>query len=201
MGKKRAAQNLRQIYCLCCQFCYNEKTTLEITMRRRLYFMLPDVPSARAMLDEMLLARVPECNMKFMAKEGTLPNDMPDCSFLQRTDLIHGAQLGMVIGGIVGLMAGVFLTLFPPDGFTIRTVAILLVALGGALFGGWASGMNAAAVPNKKLEHFAPAIEQGQVLMIVDVPSRRVIEIEEMIAKRHPEISFGGIEPPVLAFP
>jgi hypothetical protein len=33
------------------------------------------------------------------------------------------------------------------------------------------------------------------------VPSRRVIEIEEMIAKRHPEISFGGIEPPVLAFP
>ncbi|MES2258772.1 MAG: DUF1269 domain-containing protein [Pseudomonadota bacterium] len=170
-------------------------------MRRRLYFLLPDIPSARAMLDEMLLARIEERHMKFMATEGTLPEDMPDCSFMQRTDLVHGAQWGMIIGGIVGLGAGVFLTLFPPDGLTLRTAAILLVALAGALFGGWASGMNAAAVPNKKLEQFAEPIKRGQVLMIVDVPPRRVIEIEEMIARRHPEISFGGIEPPMLAFP
>lgn len=170
-------------------------------MRRRLYYMLPDVPSARAMLDELLLARIEERHIKFLARDGTLPDDMPGCSFLQRTDLVHGAQLGMVIGGIVGLGAGIFLVMFPPDGLTLRTAAILLVALGGALFGGWASGMNAAAVPNKKLEQFTPRIEQGQVLMIVDVPPRRVREIEEMIAKRHPEISFGGIEPPMLAFP
>jgi hypothetical protein len=61
--------------------------------------------------------------------------------------------------------------------------------------------MNAAAVPNTRLNKFAGAIEQGQVLLIVDVPVGRVTEIEEMIAKRHPEISFGGMEPPMLAFP
>ena len=169
-------------------------------MRRRLYFMLPDVPSARAMLDELLLARIEIGHMRFMARDG-LPSDMPDVSFLQKTDLVHGAQLGVVIGAIVGLGAGVFLTLFPVDGMTLRTAAILLVALGGAIFGGWASGMNAAAVPNTRLRQFTPRIEQGQVLLIVDVPVRRVEEIEEMIAKRHPEISFGGMEPPMLAFP
>lgn len=169
-------------------------------MRRRLYFMLPDVPSARAMLDELLLARIEIGHMRFMARD-SLPSDMPDVSFLQKTDLVHGAQLGVVIGAIVGLGAGVFLTLFPVDGMTLRTAAILLVALGGAIFGGWASGMNAAAVPNTRLKQFMPRIEQGQVLLIVDVPVRRVEEIEEMIAKRHPEISFGGMEPPMLAFP
>ncbi|WP_445231187.1 DUF1269 domain-containing protein [Duganella rhizosphaerae] len=169
-------------------------------MRRRLYFMLPDVPSARSMLDELLLARIEIGHMRFMARDG-LPSDMPDVSFLQKTDLVHGAQLGVVIGAIVGLGAGVFLTLFPVDGMTLRTAAILLVALGGAIFGGWASGMNAAAVPNTRLKQFMPRIEQGQVLLIVDVPVRRVEEIEEMIAKRHPEISFGGMEPPMLAFP
>ncbi len=169
-------------------------------MRRRLYFMLPDVPSARAMLDELLLARIEIGHMRFMARDG-LPSDMPDVNFLQKTDLVHGAQLGVVIGAIVGLGAGVFLTLFPVDGMTLRTAAILLVALGGAIFGGWASGMNAAAVPNTRLKQFTPRIEQGQVLLIVDVPVRRVEEIEEMIAKRHPEISFGGMEPPMLAFP
>ena len=170
-------------------------------MRRRLYFMLPDVASARAMLDELLLARIEIGHMRFLARDGTLPADMPDANILHKTDVVHGAQLGVIIGGVVGLAAGVFLTLFPLDGYTVRTAAILLVALGGALFGGWASGMNAAAVPNSRLRQFASRIEQGQVLLIVDVPVRRVDEIEDMIAKRHPEISFGGIEPPMLAFP
>ncbi len=170
-------------------------------MRRRLYFMLPDVSSARSMLDELLLARIEIGHMRFMAREGALPADMPGVSFLHRTDLVHGAQLGVVIGAIVGLGAGIFLTLFPIDGMSLRTAAILLVTLGGAVFGGWASGMNAAAVPNTRLNKFAPAIEKGQVLLIIDVPVGRVVEIEEMIAKRHPEISFGGMEPPMLAFP
>jgi hypothetical protein len=169
-------------------------------MRRRLYFMLPDIPSARSMLDELLLARIEIAHMRFMAK-APLPPDMPDASFVQRTDLVHGAQLGLVIGAIVGLGAGIFLTLFPVDGLTMRTAAILLVTLGGALFGAWASGMNAAAVPNTRLRQFAPSIEQGRVLLMVDVPVGRVSEIEQMIVRRHPEISFGGMEPPMLAFP
>lgn len=170
-------------------------------MRRRLYFMLPNVQNARNMLDELLLSRIEVSHMRFMAREGSLPDDMPGVSFLQKTDLVHGAQLGVVIGAIVGLGAGVFLTMFPVDGISLRTAAILLVTLGGALFGGWASGMNAAAVPNSRLRQFAGGIEQGQVLLIVDVPVARVAEIEQMIARRHPEISFGGMEPPMLAFP
>ena len=189
-------------HCYAVRLCYNGWIRIvgETIMRRRLYFMLPDLPSARAMLDELLLARIEIGHMRFMAREA-LPPDMPDVSFLQRTDLIHGAQLGVVIGAMVGLCAGIFLTLFPVEGMSMRTAAILLVTLGGALFGGWASGMNAAAVPNTRLRQFAPAIDQGKVLLIVDVPVRRVAEIEGMIAKRHPDISFGGMEPPMLAFP
>ncbi len=170
-------------------------------MRRRLYFMLPNITSARAMLDELLLARIDERFMHFMAKEGALPDDMPDANFLQKTDLIHGAQMGLMIGGLVGLGAGTLLVLFPPEGITLRTVAILVAGLGGAVFGAWASGMNAAAIPNSRLQAFTERIEQGQVLLIVDLPLRRVKEIEEMIGQRHPEISFGGVEPHMPAFP
>lgn len=170
-------------------------------MRRRLYFLLPDVPSGRKLVDELLVARVDINHMHFMAKDDSLQDGMPAVNFLHKTDLVHGAQLGVVIGAIVGIGAGIFLTMFPVEGMTLRTAAILLVGLGGAIFGGWASGMNAAAVPNTRLKKFAAAIEQGQVLLILDVPTARVEEIEEMIAKRHPEISFGGMEPPMLAFP
>ncbi|MES2129477.1 MAG: DUF1269 domain-containing protein [Pseudomonadota bacterium] len=170
-------------------------------MRRRIYFMLPDVPSARSMLDELLLKRIEERYMHFWAKEGTLPSDMPDASFLQKTDLVHGAQMGMMIGGGAGLLAGVLLVMFPPEGLSLQTFAILIAGLGGAVFGAWASGMNAAAVPNSRLKQFAERIEQGQVLLIIDLPLSRVQEIEDLIEARHPEITFGGQEASVPAFP
>jgi hypothetical protein len=163
--------------------------------------MLPDMGSARAMLDELLLARIEEKYMHFYAKEGTLLSDMPEANFFQKTDLIHGAEVGMVIGGLAGLLAGALLLLFPLEGLELRTIALLIAGIGGALFGSWASGMAAAAIPNSRLKPFEAGIERGQVLLIIDLPLRRVNEIEELIAKRHPEIKFGGVEPHIPAFP
>ncbi len=170
-------------------------------MRRRIYFMLPDIPSARALLDELLLKRIEERHMHFMAREGTLPSDMPDANFLHKTDLVHGAQMGLMVGGGAGLIAGVLLVMFPPEGLTLQTFAILVAGLGGAVFGAWASGMNAAAVPNSRLAQFAERIQAGQVLLIIDLPLARIKEIENLIAERHPEISFGGQDAHIPAFP
>lgn len=78
---------------------------------------------------------------------------------------------------------------------------MLIAALLGALFGTWASSMAASAVPNSKLKSFHPDIERGKVLMMVDVPMRRVQEISDLVAKRHPEAVSGGFEPTILAFP
>ena len=170
-------------------------------MRRRLYFMLPDVPSARSMLDELLLARIEEKHMRFYAREGALPADMPEANFLQKTDLVHGTEIGMLIGGAVGLGAGILLVLFPLEGLQVRTLAILVAGIGGAVFGAWVSGMAAAAIPNSRLKAFDAGIERGQVLLIIDVPYRRVTEIERTIEKRHPEVKFGGMEPHTPVFP
>ena len=170
-------------------------------MRRRLYYMLPDVPSARAMLDELLLARIEERHIHFCAREGSLPADMPEANTFQKTDLVHGAEIGMMIGGIAGLLAGSLLLIFPPEGIELRTLALLVSGLGGAVFGSWASGMAAAAIPSSRLKPFAAGIEKGQVLLMVDVPYRRVTEVEDMITKRHPEINFCGVEPHIPAFP
>ena len=170
-------------------------------MRHRLYYMLPDMACARTLLDELLLKRIEERHMHFMAREGTLPHDMPDANFLHKTDLVHGAQMGMMIGGGAGLIAGVLLVMFPPEGLSLQTFAILVAGLGGAVFGAWASGMNAAAVPNSRLAQFAEGIQQGKVLLIIDVPRGRVREIEEVIKSCHPEYTFGGEDPHVPVFP
>jgi len=170
-------------------------------MRRRLYFMLPDVPNARKMLDTLLLARIEERHMHFHAKDGTVLPDMPEASFVQKTDLIHGMESGMVIGAGAGLLGGILLVLFPPEGIRLEVFAILATAFGGGLFGTWASGMAAAAIPNSRLKQFRAGMENGQVLLMIDVPLHKVGLIEDLIESSNPSATFGGREPHIPAFP
>jgi membrane protein implicated in regulation of membrane protease activity len=170
-------------------------------MRRRLYFLLPDVESARAILNEMLLARIEIGRMHFLGKRGQLPPDLPEASFLQKTDFVHGAQLGLGIGGLAGIVVGLLVVAFPPGGASLQLVTVLIAAIVGALFGAWASSMAASAVPNSKLRRFHAEIERGKVLMMVDVPMGRVREISDLVARRHPAAVSGGFEPTIPAFP
>ena len=170
-------------------------------MRRRLYFVLPDVECARQMLNDLLLARIECKHIHFLSRRDSLPDDLPQANVLQKTDIVHGAQLGIVIGGVVGAVAGGLLVFFPPEGATLALMTVLLVAMGGAVFGAWASSMVASSVPNSRLKGFERDMEAGKVLMMVDVPMRRQQEINDMIVARHPEAAAGGFEPTIPAFP
>jgi hypothetical protein len=169
-------------------------------MRKRLYFMLQDAPSARRMLDEMLLARIEVRHIRFLATRGTLPDDMPEAGVLQKTDIVHGAEMGLVIGGVAGTLGGVLVVMFPPGGVSLQLVTILITALLGGLFGAWVSSMIGTQVPNSKLKAFYADIERGKVLMMVDVPFSRIQEMREHVAQRHPEAEFGGMAGVVMAF-
>lgn len=170
-------------------------------MRRRLYFVLPDVESARSMLKEMLLARIEVRHIHFLSRRGTLPDDLPEATVLQKTDIVHGAQMGIGIGAIVGAVAGALVVFFPPEGVTLKLITILGVAIGGAFFGAWASSMVASSVPNSRLKPFEREIESGRVLMMIDVPVSRVQEIRDLVTRHHPEAASGGVEPTIPAFP
>jgi hypothetical protein len=166
--------------------------------RRRLYFLLPDVASATDMMNELLLARIEARRIHFLAQRGALPADLPEATVLQKTDFIHGAQLGMVIGGVAGTMGGLLVVLFPPGGTPLELVTVLVAALLGALFGAWASSLVASAVPNTQLARFASELEKGKVLMMVDVPLTRINAINELVSRRHPEAIPAGFEPSVV---
>ena len=170
-------------------------------MRRRLYFVLPDVESARTMLNDMLLARIECRHIHFLSRRGSLPADLPEATVMQKTDIVHGAQMGLIIGAIVGAVAGGLLVMYPPEGITLKLIAVLAVAVGGALFGTWVSSMVASSVPNSRLKAFERDMEAGRVLMMVDVPMRRVQEICELVMRRHPEAANAGFEPTIPAFP
>lgn len=170
-------------------------------MRRRLYFMVPDIASVRRIRDELLLARIEDGHIHIMAKDGIPLAGLHEASILQKTDFVHGAETGLTIGGGIGIIAGLVAVFFPPVGVEMQLGTILLTALIGAAFGAWASSMVASSIPNSRLKTFESAIADGRILMMVDVPTGRVAEIKELVASHHPEATNSGMEPTIPAFP
>lgn len=170
-------------------------------MRRRLYFLLPDVDSANRTADDLLLARIEDRHMRFLAKRGTDLGELHEAGYLQKTDLVHGAGIGLALGGVAGIILGAYIVANPPQGTHPQLVALLVAAVVGAVLGAWMASMAAAAVPNSRLRPFEQAIEQGQVLLMVDVPYGRVEQVRELVLGRHPEALAGGQESRYPVFP
>lgn len=198
-------------------------------MRRRIYWLLPDLASARRTMNDLLLARVGDAHIHFVAKDGSDMRGLHEANLLQTSDLLRSAQLGLVVGGVGGAVVGfVVAMLFPiiegtPAGWeSVRAVlatpgwqvgdlmaawnspqwamAAVLALLGGVL-GAWSSSMIGIAAPSHRLLRFEGALAQGQYLLMVDVPLSRVQEIEALVAQKDPEAHFEGLEPEVPAFP
>jgi hypothetical protein len=173
----------------------------EATMRRRLYFLLPDVESARRTADDLLLARIEDRHMRFLARRGTDLGELHEASYLQKTDLVHGAGIGLMLGGIGGLVLGALIVTYPPEGTSPQLVAVLIAAVVGGALGAWMASMAAAAVPNSRLKQFQDDIERGRVLLMVDVPYGRVEQVRDLVLERHPEAVSGGQATRFPAFP
>jgi hypothetical protein len=170
-------------------------------MTNRLYFVLPDVASACQLADDLLLARVEDRRMHFLAKRGTDLGALHEASHFQKTDIVHGAGVGLFLGAGVGLALGLLLMYFPPGGAPLQLVTLLLTTIVGALLGAWVSSMVAMQIPNSRLKMFEKAIEQGKILLILDLPMSRGSEIRAMLDWRHPEAISGGQEALVPGFP
>jgi hypothetical protein len=173
----------------------------ETIMRRRLYFILPDVASARRVADELLLARIEDRHMHFLAQRGTDLGELHEASYLQKTDLVHGAEVGLAIGGCGGFLLGIFVFLAPPEGVTLQLVTVLITTLAAAFLGAWIASLAGTAVPNSRLKLYQDDIAHGKVLLMLDLPVGRVEEVRALISRHHPEASAGRLEPASPAFP
>jgi hypothetical protein len=159
------------------------------------------VESARRTADDLLLARFEDRHMHFLARRGAHLGELREASVLQKTDLVHGAGVGLAIGGLGGVLLGALIVAFPIEGTRPQLVAVLVAAVVGALLGAWMASMAAAAVPNSRLQAFHGDIEKGKVLLMLDVPYGRVEQARELVHARHPEASDRGVESRHPVFP
>ncbi len=169
---------------------------------RRLYFLIPDTTSAKAIVDELLLARVEERHIHLVAKDHSslIKEHLPEASLLEESDFVPALERGVAVGGATGLVAGLAVLILP-TGLIVGGGAVLATSLLGAGMGAWVSSMIGISAPNSRLQKFEEDIEAGNLLMLIDVPKARVEEITDLVAQHHPEAHVEGTEPTVPPFP
>jgi len=171
-------------------------------MRKRIYWLLPDVASARRTMDDMLLARIDERHMHFVGREDIRLFGLHAANFLQTSDVVRAAQMGALIGAVLGSAAGIGVAWYlPVAGEPPQWGLVVVLAMVGVVFGAWVSSMIGVSIPSQRLRRFERAIQQGQILLMLDAPEGRVEEIESRLQVLHPEAHLEGVEPNIPAFP
>ncbi|MGB5260664.1 MAG: DUF1269 domain-containing protein [Gammaproteobacteria bacterium] len=170
---------------------------------RRLYFLVPDVDSAKVIVDELLLARIEERHIHIAASDHHVLTEanLPEANLLQESDFIPAVERGLAVGGATGVLAGIAAVAIPGVGLALGGGAILGIGLAGAGLGAWVSSMIGISAPSSRLTEYEKSIEQGNLLMMVDVPKARVDDITALVRTHHPEAHIEGTEPVIPAFP
>jgi hypothetical protein len=119
--------------------------------------------------------------------------DLPGANIWQRTELAHGIEWGIGLGGVAGLLGGLLVVAFPPAGITLGGGALVAGTAAGAAFGALVTALLGSQEHNHKLDAFQLALAAGQILLMVDVPRQRAEEVKTTILKHHPEAEIGSV--------
>jgi hypothetical protein len=168
---------------------------------RRIYFLVPDIATAKCIVDELLLARIEERHIHVIAKRGTPLEDLPEANLLQKSDFIPAVEHGLALGGSAGILAGLVAIALPATAPVIAGGVLLATTLAGAGVGAWAGGMVGMSVGSTRIKQFEDAIEAGELLVLADVPKGQVDEIEARVKLHLPQAKIEGTEPEIPAFP
>ncbi|MEN8166296.1 MAG: DUF1269 domain-containing protein [Pseudomonadota bacterium] len=158
---------------------------------RRLFFLTPDVNSCQAIVQELEASGVPERHLHVIASIEQALDDLPEAGILQKTELLHGIEKGVGLGGTAGMLGGLLALAFPPAGIVLGGGALLAGAAAGAGFGAVVTALMTSHEHNHDLDAFQRAIETGEILLMVDIPRGQVDKTKELILGHHPEAKIG----------
>lgn len=160
---------------------------------RRIYFLAPDLTTTHKIVDEIRSEGIEDSRIHVLAKRDTPLEDLPEAGITIKTDFIAAVERGVALGGSSGLLVGLFALRFA--GVAMAGAPILGALFAGATIGSLAGGLSGLSAGNSRLRQFEEAIENGEFLVLLDIPKEKVDQVSETIIKHYPEVEFEGIEP------
>lgn len=160
---------------------------------KRLYYLTQSMESTESISDDLHQAGVTDWNFHVISKQheaGLYRRHIHSANLFHKSDIIHSAERGVIIGFIAGVLLSWFLSVVPVFGTTIGGSAVLMVILFSVLIGGWLGGFVGIQTENYKIRRFHDQIEAGYFLILVDVEVGQEEIVREVMDKKHQEAKY-----------
>ncbi len=159
-------------------------------MKRRLYFLFPRTDQVQTAIDELREAGIDTRHVYAMARDDVDLNSLPSATARQRSDVCCQVEnlawnTNLAIFGLA-LVALAFAAWQGSWAGALAAFAVMIVTF-------FVGERFAATVPRAHIREFREAIAHGEILLMVDAPSERVAEVEDIVHRRHPEAAVGGV--------
>ncbi|MGM0450093.1 MAG: DUF1269 domain-containing protein [Pseudomonadota bacterium] len=161
---------------------------------KRLCFLSPDETNTRHLVNDLQANGIPEERIYVVAREGVQLEGLPDAG-QESDDFLPAYLRGVAIGGAGGLIAGLLAMAMPVPALPVSAISVLLFGLYGAGFGGLLAGLAGASYHSSRLSAFEPALEQGKLLVIVELPRHEITHYTALVRNLYPEVEVIGPEP------
>jgi len=159
---------------------------------KRLFYLTKNIDSTEQISHDLHHAGITDWNFHVLSKDeaGLYKRRIHSANVIQKTDLVHSLEKSTLIGLGAGLLAALVLSQIPVHGEAPSFAILAGVFVAGILFGVWHGTLYGVQNENIKVKPFHDKIEQGFYLIMVDVAARQVAQVQELMAKRHPEAQF-----------
>lgn len=165
-------------------------------MLRRLFFLFPDELHAQRVVDQLVNLDITERHIHAIARNVELKT-LPQATQQQKKDtafrierFLWGANLVTFALALVALVSALMAGEFNWAMIALSIMAVTFIA--GEQF--------VVHVPSVHLTEFTDALSHGEILLMIDVPSNRVVEIEDFVHHKYPEAAVGGVSWSTEAF-
>lgn len=157
---------------------------------QRLYYLAEDVAAAHRIAHDLQCQGVSAGDLHLVADNPAdlATHQLSGASLLETTDLLPASESGLLLGIALGSLActlawvGGWLTLAGP----LAYVGLFIFFAG---LGSWLGGLVGLSLDHYKLAQFQPALQKGQVLMMVDSDSPRI----EQLMRYQPQAHLVGL--------
>ena len=157
--------------------------------KTRIYFLVPDQKAAENIADSLYEEGVDQSQIQAVVNEDQRPlaSRIPEAGIIETSDITSAAKRGAGTGAFAGLLLGLVIMSFlvPHMLLAIVTGALLIVV--GAIIGSWVATMIGVSVPNTKLHAFQEAIDQGKILLLVDINPNQADRLKKLMQTRYPD--------------
>ncbi|TVP59998.1 MAG: hypothetical protein EA349_02110 [Halomonadaceae bacterium] len=161
---------------------------------KRLFYLVDSIDSVEAISKDLHEEGVKDWRFHVEGKNesGIYTRRLHTATFFEKKDFVRYVERGLMIGTLIGLVLVTFglITGYPP----LPLAAWVALFVFAVLAGGWIAGFGGVHAENYKIRPFHSAIENGEFLVMVDVPKEHLATMRRLMQKNHPEARLRAID-------